>query len=356
MLFKGSTGQTSGRIGFLGGFATGDSPGVNTQYGATLLGGSGTEFDIGGTTPGNTNNNYGQLNVVTNPQDLNNHGDLTFLPGTGMKIVDWSGFVPSLGDAFTVLTWTGTLSGTASLAIDPAFTADGIPLIPVWNSHSLVLDAVYPATISVSAVGATIITGGTAALGVTVSNSAAAPAANLNYTLNTSVSSGSATLGPPSPAFGSLAQGASQASTVMATSTNLGANTVTLTASDPNSSNSSQSAAATLTVLGHAAPSLVVSSGSNQTVIVGAPGINAGLNLSNGASGQNGLASLDVNSLGLGVTGSTGAALVASGSSQSYTAVLDTSTLGTQTQTFLLNVGDDHTLPGASPPTVFQPA
>ena len=137
----------------------------------------------------------------------------------------------------------------------------------------------------------------------------------------------------------------------MATSTNLGANTVTLTASDPNSSNSSQSAAATLTVLGHAAPSLVVSSGSNQTVIVGAPGINAGLNLSNGASGQNGLASLDVNSLGLGVTGSTGAALVASGSSQSYTAVLDTSTLGTQTQTFLLNVGDDHTLPGASAPT-----
>jgi autotransporter-associated beta strand protein len=350
LLFKGSTGQTSGRIGFLGGFATGDSPGVNTQYGATLLGGSGTEFDIGGTTPGNTNNNYGQLNILANPSDPNNRGNLTLLPGTSMKIVDWNGFVPSVGNAFTVLTWGGTLSGTASLNIDPAFAADGIRLIPVWNSNSLVLDAVYPATAGISAVGATIITGGTAALGATVSNFGVSPAANLNYTLGAVVSSGSATLGPPSPASGSLAQSASQANTIMATSTNLGANTVTLTASDPNSSNGSQSTTATLTVLGHAAPSLSVTSGNSQTVIVGATGINAGLNLANGAAGQSGLASLDVNSLGPGVSGSTGAALVASGSSQSYTAVLDTSTLGTQPQTFSLNVGDDHTLPGASAP------
>ena len=33
LLFKGSTGQTSGRLAFLDGFATGDCPGVNTQYG-----------------------------------------------------------------------------------------------------------------------------------------------------------------------------------------------------------------------------------------------------------------------------------------------------------------------------------
>ena len=88
--------------------------------------------------------------------------------------------------------------------------------------------------------------------------------------------------------------------------------------------------------------------GNNQTVIVGATGITAGLNLSNGTSSQSGLASLDVNSLGTGVAGSTGNKLVASGSSQSYTATLSTSTLGTQVETFSLNVGDDHTLPGAS--------
>ena len=111
------------------------------------------------------------------------------------------------------------------------------------------------------------------------------------------------------------------------------------------------STSATLTVLGHAAPSLSVAGGNNQTVIVGASGINASLNLSNGTAGQAGLASLDVNSLGNEVSGPIGGELVASGSAQSYTAVLNTSTVGTQVETFALNAGDDHTLPGALPPT-----
>ena len=111
------------------------------------------------------------------------------------------------------------------------------------------------------------------------------------------------------------------------------------------------STSATLTVLGHAAPSLSVTSGNNQTVIVGASGINASLNLSNGTAGQSRLASLDVNSLGNEVSGPIGGELVASGSAQSYTAVLNTSTVGTQVETFALNAGDDHTLPGALPPT-----
>ncbi len=46
--------------------------------------------------------------------------------------------------------------------------------------------------------------------------------------------------------------------------------------------------------------------------------------MSNGAWGQSALASLDVNSLGNGVSGPTGGELVASGSSESYTAVLNT--------------------------------
>ena len=104
LLFKGSTGQTSGRIGFLGGFATGDSPGINTQYGGTQLGGTGTEFDIGGETSGNLDNNYGQLNILTDLYDLNNHGDLTLLPGTIMNIIDWNSFVPTPGETFTILT------------------------------------------------------------------------------------------------------------------------------------------------------------------------------------------------------------------------------------------------------------
>ena len=160
LLFKGSTGQTSGRIGFLGGFATGDSPGVNTQYGSTELGGTGTEFDIGGTTPGNSDNNYGQLNILTDPHDLNDQGNLVLSPSTTFKIVDWNRFVPTPGESFTVLTWAGTLSGTASLAIDPAFAAEGIQFVPRWNSNSLVIEAVpEPSTLILLGVGAVVLMG-----------------------------------------------------------------------------------------------------------------------------------------------------------------------------------------------------
>ena len=155
MLFKGGTGQTSGQIDFAGGFATGDSPGVNTQYGTAQLGGAGTEFDIGGTTPGNSNNNYGQLNIVDNPSDLNTPGDLILSPQTDLNIVDWNGFVPTAGETFTVLTWTGSLSGTASLSVDPTFAAAGIAFVPQWNSNSLVLEAVpEPSTLALIGVGA----------------------------------------------------------------------------------------------------------------------------------------------------------------------------------------------------------
>ena len=96
---------------------------------------------------------------------------------------------------------------------------------------------IAPATIALSS-GAktTIITGGTATLGMTVSNSPSS-GYNLNYTLTAAVLSGNATLGPVSPAAGSLAPGGSQSCTVSATSTSLGVNTISLAAGDPNSSN-----------------------------------------------------------------------------------------------------------------------
>jgi fibronectin-binding autotransporter adhesin len=142
LLFKGSTGQSSGRIAFLGGYATGDSPGVNNQSGATELGGSGSEFDVGGKTPGNGSNYYGQLNVLTPLSDPNDQGNLILLPGASIKIVDWNGFIPTIGNEFTVLTWSGSLQGTAAVAIDPAFAAEGVTLVPQWNANSLVVTAV----------------------------------------------------------------------------------------------------------------------------------------------------------------------------------------------------------------------
>ena len=88
----------------------------------------------------------------------------------------------------------------------------------------------------------------------------------------------------------------------------------------------------TLNVLGHAGAKLTVTPpiiqpyvsypcDSTQTVIVGATGVTAGLTLANGALGETDLAALDVNSLGAGVTGSIGNKLVASGGTQSYSAI-----------------------------------
>jgi len=225
------------------------------------------------------------------------------------------------------------------------------------NGHGTVfaLTLASPASITLGSVfNATIISGGTASLGATVSNSAASGANNLNYTLTAAVPIGNASLGTVTPGSGNLTPSASQSSTVSASSSNLGVNTIRFTATDSNASNSPQTIDATLTVLGHTAPNLTLLSGNNQTVIVGATGVTAGLKLSNGTLNQTGLALLDVNSLGTFVTGSTGGKLVASGSTQSYTGNFSTSTLGTQNQTFSLNVGDDKTLSGASSATALS--
>jgi hypothetical protein len=110
----------------------------------------------------------------------------------------------------------------------------------------------------------TIITGGSAALSATVANAATLSWANkLKYNLTASVLSGSVTLGSISSSSGDLAPNASQSCTVSATSINLGVNTLSFNASDPNSTNSSLSTTATLTVLDHSNASL--SSAGKQT-------------------------------------------------------------------------------------------
>ena len=117
-----------------------------------------------------------------------------------------------------------------------------------------------PSSIRLSNVAnATIITGGTGTLGAAVSNS---PSSGypLNYTMTASVQSGSATLGSPTPAAGSVAFGSSQSCTVSATSSNIGLNTIRFTASDPNAPNSPQVIDATLTILDHAAAAFADSS------------------------------------------------------------------------------------------------
>ena len=78
---------------------------------------------------------------------------------------------------------------------------------------------IAPATIALSSISsATIISGGTGTVGMTLSNSPTS-GYNLNYTLSAAVTSGTASLGTATPTSGSLAPGGSQSCMVSATST-----------------------------------------------------------------------------------------------------------------------------------------
>ena len=87
-------------------------------------------------------------------------------------------------------------------------------------------------------------------------------------------------LGAVTPGTGSLAPGTSQSCTVSATSTSLGVNTISFTASDANASNSPQTTNATLTVLDHASASAAIVSGNNFVSHVGATALAATITLS----------------------------------------------------------------------------
>ena len=219
-------------------------------------------------------------------------------------------------------------------------------------SYSL---ATLPATINLGGVlNATIITGGTATLGATVANSAAAGANNLNYALGAAVQSGSATLGTVVSASGSLMPSASQACTVAATATDLGVNTILFTASDPNSTNLSQTATATLTVLGHAAPGLAVTLGNGFLAHAGATGLSATVSLSNAAGTSSDLQVGSAPTIAAGTLNGDPATpfFLSAGSAQTFTATFNAgNTPGpfSDAVTFA-SLGDDQSLPGANPP------
>ena len=214
---------------------------------------------------------------------------------------------------------------------------------------------IAPASVGLTNVSnATIISGGTTALGMRVSNSPSS-GYNLNYTLSTAVQSGNATLGSITFGTGSLVPSSSQSCTVsspppiwatmlfLSQSTlfqmlpivrkrELGPYCSRAFCSEPFGGNWQQSN-------GHRRSN----------------GHHCRIEPSNGTSGPEGIGLAGCQFAGHRRERSNRRSLVASGSSQSYTATLNTSTLGTQTQTFSLNVGDDQTLSGASAPIIFRP-
>jgi hypothetical protein len=194
--------------------------------------------------------------------------------GTSLSAPCWAGLIAD-ADQLRVAAGNGTLDGPSQTlpalyslpstdfhdittgnngyAAGPGYdlaTGLGTPVANKLVPDLAAYGVTSPATISLgSVVNARVMSGVAGTVGATVSNSAASGSNNLNYTLAAVVSSGSATLGTVTPGSDSLAPARGDANTVSATSTNLGLNTITFTATDFNASNTPQTIDATLTVV-----------------------------------------------------------------------------------------------------------
>ncbi len=138
----------------LGTFSPGDSPaisnGTNQAFAGTV------QIELGGTTPGNGNDNHDQIN---------DWGTLSLFDSPTLSLLAWNGFVPQVGDEFTVMTWHSGLEGTfGSFEIDPWFQQHGLSFAMHYNnvagegSLSLVATAVpEPAAFVLLAMAAVVL-------------------------------------------------------------------------------------------------------------------------------------------------------------------------------------------------------
>lgn len=99
----------------LGDFSPGMSPGVvngtNQAFGGSLT------FELGGATPGNGANNHDQIN---------DSATISLFGNPTINVVPFSGYVPTLGQTFTVMTWRTGLSGTfGPLVVNSFYTNMG---------------------------------------------------------------------------------------------------------------------------------------------------------------------------------------------------------------------------------------
>ena len=240
--------------------------GGSTLYGITTLGGAyndGTvfSFPVSGGTP-TTLYSFNGSNGTEPGGSLVLHGSTLYGECGGGAYGD--GMVFSVSTSGGSATTLFSFNGTDGSGPKGSMTFGGSTLYGTTAFGGAYDDGtVFALTLPLASIGlanagnATVITGGSANLGATVTNSAPKGNNNLNYALSAAVQSGRATLGAITSGTGSLAPSASQSCTASATSTTLGVTTISFTGSDPNASNSPQTTTATLTVLDHAAAAFV---------------------------------------------------------------------------------------------------
>ncbi len=252
---------------------------------------------------------------------------------------------PLTSNSYTLLTAAGGLDGSIPFTLMGAVPA-GYELVYSGTSLRLV-SRVEIGAITVTPEAPTIITGGTTAVTVAVENSGSPGSPDLEATVTgTGAITGSGTATVAAGATGTAAPNLAFSSTA------IGIQSGTVTVSDPFANNNPQTGTTTVTVLDHSAPVFVISGSYTQSVIVGATGITATLNLANGTADEADRSPMTVQNLSTGLTGTTGVGVIASGESGTYTASLDTRRVGAaQTQVFTLEAGDQQSLPGAAPLT-----
>jgi autotransporter-associated beta strand protein len=347
---------------YSGDFNFNGSTGTNTSYQTLVAAGSGQAHDVANPAGNWTDTSAFQGLLTESATDLLYRDDAqlvsgSVLNGTNGLQLSASSYTAFFNNGSTAIGTSVNSSSNTAFPTLPNRAAVLSGLTTVTDHLPLVADYQFAtvATIGLSgATSATIITGGTATLGATLTNSAAAGSNNLDYTLSAAVLGGSAALGNPSPGSGTLAAGSSQPFTVAATSTLLGSSTITLTASDPNASNNPQTINATLTVLDHAAGTAAVTAGDGFLVRAGATGLTATISVVNAAGARSGLQIGAAPSIGGGTLGGGPAVpyLVSAGSAQTYMATFG---IGNTAGTFsdmvtFASAGDNQSLPGASAP------
>lgn len=108
-------------------FAPGNSPGVTTGENQAIFGT--LQIELGGTDgPG-----FGP----TNHDQVNDDGTLALGASSVLNVLSFNGFVPAVGDSFTILTWTDGLVGSfGSVVLDSQFTVNGITFEQIITNPS----------------------------------------------------------------------------------------------------------------------------------------------------------------------------------------------------------------------------
>ena len=256
--------------------------------------------------------------------------------------------------SYRLLAYKSETGAFASTTLDPNY---GL----LYNTNGTELDAMHKAQVgalTVAAANPTVITGGSTALTVNVANSAPSQSDALILT----ASAGGTGYGLSTT--GSLAAASSGSFTIAngfnGTSLSAGSYTGTVTVTGTNSAlgglalDSGGTAAVSVNVLDHAAGSAAVTAGNGFLAHAGATGLSATVGLSNAAGTRSDLQVNSAPSISSGTMscGPTTPYYVSAGSTQAYTATFNAgSTPGVLSNSVsFANLGDNQSLPGASPP------